>query len=292
MISGAYTLLITPFDERLQLDEEGLRLLVRRQVESGIHGIAPLGVTGENPALNEEEIKRVVEIVVEEANGKCRVAPDTCTNNLEETIRRSNLYADFGCDYSVVYAPFLVKPNQEGLINFYEKVASKSRIPLIIHNSPKRVGVNLEPESYARLASNPNIIGTKEGSMQIGHLAKLIELTKGDEFSVFTAKDTPAYPLMCFGGKGVFTVAGNLIPKQMADLVNYCLNGKKELAEQIHHSYYRLFEALRFETNPMATKEALNLMGLPAGKLRLPLTRLKEKNRKVLESVLRGCRLI
>jgi dihydrodipicolinate synthase len=292
MLSGAYTLLITPFDRGMQLDEEGLRSLVRRQVENGIHGIAPLGTTGENPALNEEEIKTVVEIVVDEANGKCKVSPDTCTNNLEVAIRRSNLYADLGCDYSVVFAPFLVKPTQEGMLNFFEQVASKSRIPIVIHNSMGRVGVELKPETYAKLAAHPNIVGTKEGNKLTDYLAKVILLTRDEDFAVFTAKDTPTYPLLYLGGNGVFTVAGNLIPKQMADLVNYCLDGERRKAEQIHSTYFRLFEALRIETNPMAVKEALNLMGLPAGGLRLPMTRLSETSRRILGKEMREVGLI
>jgi 4-hydroxy-tetrahydrodipicolinate synthase len=292
MLTGTYTLLITPFDERMNLDEEGLRILVRRQIESGIHGIAPLGVTGENPALTEQEIKRVVEIVVEESADKCKVAPDTCTNNLNQTISRINLYADVGCDYAVVYAPFLVKPTQAGVIDFYDRLAENSKIPIIIHNAPARVGINVEPETYARIVENENIIGTKDGNKQMDHLAKILYLTKGKSFSVFTGKDTTAFPLLSFGGSGVFTVAGNVVPEVMRDLVTYCLNGEFKKAEEIHYTYYDLFEALRMETNPMAVKEALALMGLPGGGLRSPLTRLSEPKRDILKKVLKERGLI
>jgi len=285
-------LLITPFDERMNLDEEGLRILVRRQVESGIHGIAPLGVTGENPSLIEQEIRRVVEIVVEESDGKCKVAPDTCSNSLNQTISRINLYADTGCDYAVVFAPFLVKPTQVGVIDFYERLAESSEIPIIIHNAPARVGINIEPQTYARLAESKNIIATKDGNKEMDHLAKILYLTKGRSFSVFTGKDTTAYPLLSFGGSGVFTVAGNVVPEVMRDLVTYCLNGEFRKAEDIHYAYYDLFEALRMETNPMAVKEALTLMGLPGGGLRSPLTRLSEPKRDILKKVLKERGLI
>lgn len=292
MLRGAYTLLITPFDESMNLDEEGLRILVRRQVESRIQGIAPLGVTGESPALTEQEIKRVVEIVIEETGGRCKVAPDTCSNNLAQTLSRINLYADLGCDYAVVFAPFLVKPTQAGVIEFYERLAEKSKIPIIIHNAPARVGINIEPQTYARLVKNENIIATKDGNKEMDHLAKILYLTRGSSFSVFTGKDTTAYPLLSFGGSGVFAVAGNIVPGVMRDLVTYCLNGEFKKAEEIHYTYYDLFEALRMETNPMAAKEALTLMGLPAGGLRLPLTRLSEPKRDILKKVLRERGLI
>lgn len=292
MLTGAFTLLMTPFNKNMNLDEQGLRILVRKQVESRIHGIAPLGVTGESPLLADDEIRRVVEIVVEEAKGKCLIAPDTCTNNLEQTIRRVRLYADAGCDYAVVFAPFLVKPTQAGVIEFYERVAESSPIPIIIHNSPDRVGINIEPKTYARLIDHKNIIATKDGKKEMDHLAKILYLAKGKSFSVFTGKDTTAYPLMSFGGSGVFTVAGNIIPEIMRDLVSLCLDGHFEKAREIHYKYYDLFEALRLETNPMAVKEALALMGLPGGQVRLPLTRLSEPNRDILKKLLKERGLI
>jgi len=292
MLSGAFTLLITPFNKNMTLDEEGLKSLVRLQVKSGIHGLAPLGVTGESPLLSEEEIKRVAEIVVQEADGKCRVAPDTCSNNLDQTIKRVQLYADLGCDYAVVFAPFLVKPTQAGIIAFYETVAKSAKIPVIIHNSPDRVGVNIEPKTYARLIDHENIIATKDGKKEMDHLAKILSLARGKSFNVFTGKDTTAYPLMSFGGSGVFTVAGNIVPEVMRDVVDYCLRGEFNKAREIHYTYYELFEALRLETNPMAVKEALALMGLPGGGLRLPLTRLSEPNREILQRLLKERQLI
>ncbi len=292
MIQGAFTLLITPFDKDLNLDENGLRVLVRRQVESGIDGIAPLGVTGESPALTEKEIQRVVEIIVEEAGGRCQIAPDTCSNNLEQCRRRIKMFADLGCDYAVVFAPFLVLPSPQGAEAFYQTLAETSPLPLIIHNAPARVGINVEPDTYARLAAHENIIGTKDGNKLMDHLAKVIYVTSGFDFSVFTGKDTTAFPLMSFGGSGVFTVAGNIVPEVMRDLAALSLGKKEEAAREIHYSYYELFEALRMETNPMASKEALRLMGLPGGSLRPPLTRLSEPKRKILEKRLKEKGLI
>jgi 4-hydroxy-tetrahydrodipicolinate synthase len=292
MLTGAYTLLMTPFNADLSLDEKGLRALVRSQVASGIHGIAPLGVTGESPAMTENEIARLVEITVEEAGGKSKVAPDTCSCNLDQTISRAKLYAGLGCDYAVVYAPFLVKPTQEGILDFYRRVADASGIPVIIHNAPERVGVNVDPKTYAQLIGHGNIIAAKDGNMQMGHLAKLLYLARGTSFGVLTGKDTACYPLMSFGGSGVFTVAGNIIPAVMRDIVDFSLRGEKDKARELHFGHYELFEALRFETNPMAVKEALALMGLPGGPLRPPLTRLGEKNRDILKKILEERRLI
>jgi 4-hydroxy-tetrahydrodipicolinate synthase len=292
MLTGAFTLIMTPFDKNLNLDESGLRSLVRQQVQSRIHGLAPLGVTGESPLLNEKEIARVVEITVEEAKGRCLVAPDTCSCSLDQTIQRAKLYAALGCDYAVVFAPFLVKPTSAGVIDFYERVAGESPIPVILHNAPERVGVTVEPKMYARLMTHPNIVGTKDGMKEIDHLAKILYLARGKSFALFTGKDTTAYPLMSFGGQGVFTVAGNIVPGVMRDLVDFCLRGEWDKARALHYEYYEIFAALRLETNPMAVKEALLQMGLPGGGLRPPLTRLSEPNRELLKKLLKDKGLI
>jgi 4-hydroxy-tetrahydrodipicolinate synthase len=292
MITGVYSLLMTPFRADLSLDETGLRTLVRMQVEAGVHGLAPLGVTGESPALSEAELRRVVEICVEEAGGRCRVAPDTCSCNLDQTIQRARMYADLGCDYAVVFAPFLVKPTQGGLVDFYLRVADASKIPVILHNVPDRAAVNIEPKSYAKLIRHGNIVATKDGKKELDHLASLLYLARGTDFCVLTAKDTTAYPHMCYGGHGVFAVAANIVPAVMRKIVDHCMSGDFAKAREIHYEYYELFEALRLETNPMAVKEALGLMGLPGGPLRPPLTPLSAQHRELLQSLLRERGLI
>jgi len=286
MITGAYTLLMTPFKDDFSLDERGLRTLVRMQVEAGIDGVAPLGVTGESPALDETEIRRVVEICVEEAGGRCKVAPDTCSCNIDVTIARAKMYAAAGSDYVVVFAPYLVKPTQAGLVDFYRRVADATPVPILLHNVPERAAVSIEPKSYEKLIGHGNIIGTKDGVKDLGHLAKVLHLALGRDFAVFTAKDATAYPLMAFGGQGVFTVAGNILPGVMRRLTDLSLRGELAEARRIHERYFDLFEALRLETNPMAVKEALVLMGLPGGPLRPPLSRLSEANREALQRLL------
>ena len=287
MIKGAFTLLMTPFDKNFRLDEAGLRTMVRRQVEAGVHGIAPVGVTGENPALTEAELTRVVEITVEEAGGKAKIAPDTCCNNLELTIDRAKRFAEIGSDYVVVYAPFLVLPTQAGLVDFYRRVADACPVPLVIHNSPNRVGVNVELKSYEKLVGHGNIAGTKDGKKELDHLAKILHLARGKNFEVFTGKDTTAYPLMAFGGSGMFSVAANILPTVMRDLAEHGLAGRHEEARALHYAYYDLFAALRLETNPMAVKAALSLLGLPGGPLRPPLSDLSESNREYIKSLLK-----
>lgn len=289
MQKGAYTLLITPLNENGSLDEDGLRLLVERQVTAGINGIAPLGVTGENTLLTDKEELKVLEIVVKTANGKCKIVPDTCSSSLWRAKEKVKAFADLGADYISVFSPYFVLPKTDGVIQFYEELADVSPVPILLHNSKDRSCVELVPATSALLAKHPNIVGIKDGNKGLDHLAKLITLTKNEDFCVFTGKDTTAYPLICFGGAGSFTVAGNIIPEVMKNMIELALAGKLQEAEKIHLEYYPLFEALRWETNPMAAKMALNLMKYPAGGLRLPLTPLStEKTSKLLELLMKN----
>jgi 4-hydroxy-tetrahydrodipicolinate synthase len=292
MLRGVYTLMITPFREDGSLDESGLAKLVERQVEAGVHGIAPLGVTGENTLITDEEELQVLRIIVKTANGKCKIVPDTCASSLWRAKEKVKAFADIGADYISVFSPFFVLPQPNGVIKFYEEVADASPVPILLHNAAERTGINLEPATTAHLAKHKNIVGIKDGNKGLDHLAKVVYLTRNDDFEVFTGKDTTAYPLICFGGAGSFSVSGNVIPGVMKEMIELALSGVGERAKQLHYEYYDLFEAIRWETNPMAAKMALNLMGLPAGPLRMPLTPLSEEKTKKLKVILEKRNLI
>jgi 4-hydroxy-tetrahydrodipicolinate synthase len=287
MKKGAYTLLITPFKKDYSLDEEALRRIIRIQLGSDIDGIAPLGVTGENSLMTNQEVKRLVQILVEEAKGKKLILPDICLTGTQESIDRAKMYADLGADYAVSYTPFLVLPTAAGLLKYYEQLADASPIPIILHSSKERTGVELTPDMTAQLAKHPNIVATKDGNKQLDHLAKIIYLTRNDDFLVFTGKDTTAYPLVSFGGAGSFTVSGNVIPDVMAKMIHLALEGNHEKARELHNQYYPLFEACRFETNPMGAKKALELMGVIDGTLRPPLTPLSEAKTNTLAALMK-----
>ena len=286
MLRGIYTLLITPFKENGSLDLEGLAKLVEIQCEAGVHGIAPLGVTGENTLITDEEELLILKTIVNTAKGRCKVVPDTCASSLWRAKEKVKAFTDLGADYISVFSPFFVLPQPNGVIKFYEEVADASPVPILLHNSQDRTGINMEPATTAALAKHPNIVGIKDGNKALDHLAKVVYLTRNDDFEVFTGKDTTAFPLICFGGAGSFSVSGNVIPTVMKEMIELALSGVIEKAKQIHYEYYDLFEAMRWETNPMAAKMALNLLGLPAGSLRMPLMPLSEEKTKKLKVIL------
>jgi 4-hydroxy-tetrahydrodipicolinate synthase len=292
MKKGAYTLLITPFKKDYSLDEEALRRLVRMQVNSDVAGIAPLGVTGENTLMTTKEVVRLVEILLEEAKGKKLILPDICLAGTQESIDRGKMYADAGADYVVAFTPFMVLPTQAGLINYYEQLADVCPVPIILHSSKDRTGVELSPETTAILAKHPNIAAIKDGKKELDHLAKIMYLTRNDDFLVFTGKDTTAYPTVAFGGAGSFTVSGNVIPDVMGKMINFAVEGNNAEANKLHTEYYPLFESMRFESNPMATKKALEMMGIINGTLRPPMTELSEGKTKILQTFLKERGLI
>ena len=257
------------------------------QVNSEITGIAPLGVTGENTLMTTKEVLRLVEILVQEAKGKKLILPDICLAGTQESIDRAKMYADLGADFVVAFTPFMVLPTAAGLIKYYEQLADACPVPIILHSSKERTGVELAPETTAVLAKHPNIVAIKDGKKELDHLAKIMYLTQNDDFLVFTGKDTTAYPLVAFGGAGSFTVSGNLVPNVMAAMIKSALEGNFAEANKLHTDYYTLFESMRFESNPMATKKALEMMGIINGTLRPPLTELSEGKTKILQAILK-----
>ncbi len=286
MKKGVYTLMITPFKSDYSLDEEAVRRMIRMQIEGGVQGVAPLGVTGENPLMDDDEKVRLVEVIVDEAKGKIEVIPDIVGVRVDKSIELMKRYADAGADAVMAYTPYLILPREEGHLDYYVQLADASPVPILLHSSKNRTGVELTADMTAKLAKHPNIVATKDGNKQLDNLAKLVYLTKDDDFLVFTSKDTTAYPTAAFGGAGVFSVVANIIPGQMSKMIGLALEGKIEEAKALHYEYFPVFEALRYETNPMPAKMALQLMGIIEGTLRPPMQRLNAKNTEAIRQML------
>ena len=228
-----------------------------------------------------------------------RVTVEDCIDKVESPYElvlvakeRATKYKELGADYVSVFVPYFVLPKADGIINFYTELANHSELPIVLHGAKTRTGVELTPEISTTLAKHPNIVGIKDGNKDLGHLSKVIHLTRNDDFIVFTGKDTTAYATALMGGAGTFTVAGNIVPEYMARMLDLVFEGKHLEAKEMHHQYFEVFDSLRFETNPMAAKAALNIMGLPAGGLRPPLTPLSEGNTEKVRQILQNCKLI
>jgi 4-hydroxy-tetrahydrodipicolinate synthase len=291
MFQGCGTALVTPFRSDLSLDEEGLRRLLRRQIEGGIHFLVPCGTTGENPTLTREEHLRVVEITLEEAGGKTPVLAGCGGNDTKEVVELARDLEGLGADGLLVVTPYYNKPTPEGLYQHYHAVARATRLPIIVYNVPGRTGANVDPATLARLAEIDTVTGVKEASGNISQMAAIFQ-TVPETFAVLSGDDAITLPLMALGGVGIISVVSNEVPFAMARLTSLCLEGDFSAAREIQHRLHALMEINFIEANPGPVKAALALMGLIEPVFRLPMVPPKPESLKKIEKVLLGLGLI
>ncbi len=289
MFEGVLPAIITPFQRNasMDLDIEGLRSNISFLVEHGVHGIVPCGSTGESATLSFEEHEKVVEIAIDTVNGKVPVLAGTGSNNTAEAVRLTKAAKDAGADGVLVISPYYNKPNRSGLIKHYTKLADID-IPVIMYNVPGRTGQNLEPDLVAELAKHPNIIGIKEASGNMSQISLIIEKTMDEDFTVISGDDNLTLPILGLGGGGVISVAANVDPDRMVAMFAHFCEGDMEACLDLHYELSPLFRAMFIDTNPIPVKKAVELLGMAAGPVRLPLDELDEgktaKLREVLES--------
>ncbi len=290
MFQGSIVAIVTPFRNGL-IDEVGLRELVEFQVDNGTHGIVPCGSTGESATMTFEEHELVTEVVIETASRRVPVIAGTGSNSTEEALRLTRHAKKAGADGALMITPYYNKPTQEGLYRHFAEVASKVDIPIILYNVPSRTGVNMLPETVARLARIDNIVGIKEASGSLEQMSHVIGLSGGD-FCVLSGDDAITLPLMSIGGKGVISVVANVAPGDTASLVDEFFAGNLDGAMGIHYKLRPLTEAMFYETNPIPVKTALGLMGKISGELRLPMCEMSVPNKERLIGVMKEYGLI
>jgi 4-hydroxy-tetrahydrodipicolinate synthase len=284
MFKGAITALVTPMKDGM-LDEEKLRNLVDFQINNGVSALVPCGTTGEAATLSYEEHMRVIEIVVEQANKRVPVIAGTGSNSTHETIYLTEFAKKVGCDAALVVTPYYNKPTQKGLYEHFKAVAEAVDIPIVLYNVPGRTAVNMLPDTVIKLSKIKNIVAVKEAS---GSLDQASEIIAGvdPEFDVLSGDDSLTLPMMALGAKGVISVASNIMPKEVSQMVDFWLKGDIESARKLHLKLFPLFKGIFIETNPIPVKKALYLMGIIENDIRLPLVEMTpegtEKLRKIL----------
>jgi len=285
-IQGSLTAMVTPFRDG-RIDEAKIRELVEYHVGNGTDGLVPCGTTGESPTLTHDEHKRVVDLVIEHAAGRIPVVAGTGSNSTHEAIDLTIHAAKSGADAALLVVPYYNKPTQQGLYEHYKAIAESSDLPLIVYNIQGRTGVNLLPETLARLAADcRSIVGVKEASGNLEQMSQVILLC-GPEFTVLCGDDTLTLPLMAVGGRGVVSVIANFLARETADMVHAALDGDWKRARELHFKLFPIAQAMFFETNPIPVKEAMAMLGmLPKAEYRLPMCPMTEANRTRLRSVL------
>ena len=292
MFKGAITAIVTPFTEKGNLDKESLKNLVGFQLKNNIDGIVPCGTTGESPSLSEEEHFEVVKTVLDSVNGKVPVIAGAGSNSTKHAIELHKHAAEIGADAALHVCPYYNKPTQEGLYRHFSAIAKSSDLPIIIYNIQGRTGVNLETATLARLAKeHSSIVAVKEASGNISQMMEVIS-TLPKNFVVLSGDDNLTLPLMPLGGKGVISVASNIIPREMHELVELALNGDFESAANLHYKLLSLFKGIFIETNPIPIKAALAMMGHVKEVYRLPMCEMKAENREKLKRILEDLKII
>ncbi len=285
---GTYTALVTPFrDDRV--DVPALEGLIRRQIRAGVDGIVPVGTTGESPTLSYEEHIEVIRLSVKFARGRIKVIAGTGGNSTREAIYLTRAAEEAGADGSLQVAPYYNKPTQEGLYQHFRAVAQATRLPILLYSIPGRCGVEIGVETVARLARDcPNVVGIKEAGGNVDRVSQL-RAAVGPTFTILSGDDALTLPFLAVGAHGVVSVASNVIPSGVANLVAAYRRGQTALALKLHTRYYALFRDLFIETNPAPVKAALAMLGQITGDLRLPLVPLSPANRARLEATLKTC---
>ncbi len=285
MIEGSIVAIVTPFRNGA-LDEERLADLIEFQIAEGTHAILPCGTTGESPTLSHREHERVIELTVEVVAGRVPVMAGTGSNSTAEAISLTQFAEKAGADAALLVVPYYNKPTQEGLYRHFRKVAEETSIPLYIYNIPGRSGVNMEPETVARLAADcPSIVGIKEASGSVQQASRILSLT-GPAFTLLSGEDSLNFALLAIGGRGFITVTANVAPSQVASLYNHFAAGRLEEARRIHYELEELNKAMFLETNPIPVKTALAMMGRIEEEFRLPLCPMSEENKRKLAETL------
>ena len=290
MFKGAITAIVTPFKNG-QFDEAAYRELIELQIKAGIHGIVPCGTTGESPTLSHAEHKRVVETCIDQVKKRVVVIAGSGSNNTAEALELTKHAQAAGADAALMITPYYNKPTQEGLYQHYKTVASQTKIPIVVYNVPGRTSLNLLPETMARLAEIPHIVGLKDATGDLKQGCKTLELC-GDKITVLSGDDFTTLPLMCMGGMGVISVVSNVAPADMAGMCNAFFKGDLAKARALHYKMWPLIEAMFIETNPVPAKTALKMMGKITGEVRQPLCLMSQANEDKLRQVMQKYGLI
>ncbi|NUM79757.1 4-hydroxy-tetrahydrodipicolinate synthase [bacterium] len=290
-LRGSGVAIVTPFLKDGSIDEKALRRLVDFQIDNGTDFLVPCGTTGESATMDADERKRVIQIVIEQNKGRIPVIAGTGTNDTASSINYSQQAQALGTDGILLVGPYYNKPTQEGFFQHFKAIAESISIPAILYNVPGRTGSNIEPKTILRLAEIKNIIGVKEASANFGQFMEILNHRPKD-FLVLSGDDALTLPMMGIGADGVISVAANIIPRAIAEIVKYAHEGHFTKAQEIHYRYLDLMNLNFVESNPIPVKGALAMMGMIEENYRLPLVPMQDVNKQRMRTMLAYLKLL
>ena len=288
MFAGAYTAIVTPFNRDGRVDYGKLRDLIAMQIAAGIDGIVPVGTTGESPTVDFDEHEKIVEVTIEACRGKVKVIAGTGANSTSEALQLTTHALKAGADGTLQVTPYYNKPNQEGLYRHFSAVADLG-LPVILYNVPGRSGREIDVATIARLSKHPKIVCVKEAA---GSVDRVSQILRACNITVLSGDDPLTLPMMALGAKGVISVASNIAPKAVADMVHAAAAGRWDEARALHMKYYRLFTDIFLDTNPIPIKAAMAMAGMIEETYRLPLCETSEAIKKKLAECLKEVGLL
>jgi 4-hydroxy-tetrahydrodipicolinate synthase len=291
MFTGTYTAIVTPFKNG-QLDTAAFERLVKLQIKSGVDGIVPVGTTGESPTVTTAEHIEIIRLAVKFAAGKVQVLAGTGANSTAEAIHLTKAAEQAGADGSLQVAPYYNKPSQQGLFQHFHAIARATKLPIVLYSIPGRCGIEIGVETVSQLVHDSvNIVGIKEAGGSADRVSQL-RAALGDKFTILSGDDSLTLPFMAVGAQGVISVASNVIPREVSQMVSAFTKGKPALALKYHAKFYPMFKDLFIETNPVPVKAALAMMGLIEEEYRLPLVAMSAVNREKLRKTLKACGVV
>ena len=291
VFTGSCPALITPFDQNNIINYDAFGRLIDAQIEAGVDAVCVCGTTGESATMSIREHIAAVEFCVKRVNHRVKVIAGAGSNDTSAAVYLSQHAQDSGADALLHVTPYYNKASQTGLIKHYEYIANRVELPIILYNVPGRTGVSFTAETYKILSENPKINGVKEASGNFSLLAHTRFLC-GDDFYIWSGNDDQVVPMMALGAKGVISVASNIVPEVMAEMTHLCLDNDFAAASQLQIRYMDLIDALFTEVNPIPIKAAMNLLGMDAGSLRLPLCDISDKNLDTLRRAMERAGLL
>lgn len=293
---GTYVAMVTPFTKEEEIDEEGFRSNINYLIDKGVTGLLGAATTGESATLTHAEHEKVIEILVDEVDGRVETLAGAGSNSTKEALDLVQFSEEIGADAALVITPYYNKPQPHGLVDHFKTIAENSDIPIIAYNVPSRTGINMDIDTIVEIAKIDNIDAIKEAS---GSIEKINDLYKAllnegleDDFNILSGEDSLTLPIMALGGTGVISAVANVDPTRMVLMVDSMLNDDYQRAMELHYEILDLIRVLFVESNPVPAKTAMNIMGLPSGPLRKPLAPMKDENMEVLKNILNNLDLI
>lgn len=286
IFTGAGTALVTPFNEDYSVNYDALRFLVNDQIEKGIDSLIICGTTGEGSTLSHEEHVKVIAEAIEVANGRVPIVAGTGSNDTAYSVKLSKEAAALGADALLQVTPYYNKTSQRGLIAHYTEIAKSVDLPMILYNVPSRTGMKIAVDTYKQLSKIDNIVATKEASGDL-ELVRQIREVCGDDLDIYSGNDDQVYDILKLGGIGVISVFSNIFPKELHELCQHFFDGNEAKSEEMQKHYLEIMNGLFMDVNPIPVKDAMSMLGINVGPLRLPLLTMDDEHKAQMLALLK-----